>query len=183
MVIPSIFSASTDGERSIAPGEGENLAAGADGEEPAASTDGGTPDQPTSTSGNATPQGNAEEKYQNDCGALLAQAVSDAELLAVYVSRNGMHVGRDGKAVTLEVLQGVTDARQRLVSHTLNGGAAAAFLSLRLCSSKIVRIPHPSDSNFPSLVNGSTPLPRTRLTKSLRSVLQSNNEPALGSPF
>ena len=124
----SIFSASTDGERSVIPGEGENLAAGANVEEPATSTDGGKPDQPTITSGNATPQGNAEEKYQNDCSELLSQAVSDAELLAIYVSRNGMHVSRDGKAVTPEVLQGVTDARERLVSHTLNGGAAAAFL-------------------------------------------------------
>jgi hypothetical protein len=42
--------------------------------------------------------------------------------------RNGMHVSRDGQAVTPEVLQGVTDARERLVSHTLNGGEAAAFL-------------------------------------------------------
>jgi hypothetical protein len=39
-----------------------------------------------------------------------------------------MHVSRDGQAVTPEVLQGVTDARERLVSHTLNGGEAAAFL-------------------------------------------------------
>ena len=39
-----------------------------------------------------------------------------------------MHVSRDGQTVTPEVLQGVTDARERLVSHTLNGGAAAAFL-------------------------------------------------------
>jgi hypothetical protein len=29
-----------------------------------------------------------------------------------------MHVSRDGQAVTPEVLQGVTDARERLVSHT-----------------------------------------------------------------
>jgi hypothetical protein len=124
----SLFSASTDGGRSIVPGEGENPATGTKVEEPATSTDGGKPEQPTNISGNATSQSNAEEKDQNCCSELLSQAVSDAELLAIYVSRNGMHVGRDGKAVTPEVLQGVTDARERLVSHTLDGGAAAAFL-------------------------------------------------------
>ena len=69
----------------------------------------------------------------------MHQAVSDAELLAIYVSRNGMHVSRDGKAVTPEVLQGVTDARQRLVSHTLNGGAAASAFLARWIFSRIFR--------------------------------------------
>ena len=82
----SISSSSADGERSVIPGEGENLTAGANVEEPATSTDGGKPDQPTNTSGNATPQGNAEETYQNDCSALLSQAVSEAELLGLQVA-------------------------------------------------------------------------------------------------
>jgi hypothetical protein len=124
----SIISSSADGERSVIPGQGENLTAGANIEEPATSTDGGKPDQPTNTSGNATPQGNAEEKCQNDCSELLSQAVKDAESLAIYVSRNGMHVSRDGQAVTPEVLQGIADACKRLANHTLNGGEAAAFL-------------------------------------------------------
>jgi len=124
----SISSASADGERSVIPGEGENLAVSTNVEEPATSIEGGKPDQPTNTSGSATPQGDAEEKGQNDCSELLSQAVSDAELLAIYVSRNGMHVSRDGQTVTPEVLQGVTDAREHLKGHTLNGDAAAAFL-------------------------------------------------------
>jgi len=124
----SISSSSADGERSVIPGEGENLTAGANVEEPATSTDGGKPDQPANTSGNATPQGNAEEKSQNDCSELLSKAVEDAESLAIYVSRNGMHVSRDGQAVTPEVLQGITDAHKCLKDRTLNGGAAAAFL-------------------------------------------------------
>ena len=120
----SISFSSADCERSVIPGEGENLTAGANVEKPATSTDGRKPDQPTNTSANATPQGNAEEK----CSKLLSKAVDDAESLAIYVSRNGMHVSRDGKAVTPEVLQGITDARKCLAGHTLHGGAAAAFL-------------------------------------------------------
>lgn len=41
----------------------------------------------------------AAGKYQ-DCSELLSQAIDDAELLAIYVSRNGMHVRRDGETVT-----------------------------------------------------------------------------------
>jgi hypothetical protein len=59
---------------------------------------------------------------------LLSQAVRDAELLAIHVSRNGMHVSRDGQTVTPEVLQGITDAREHFENRTLTGNAAAAFL-------------------------------------------------------
>ena len=65
----SISSASADGERSVIPGEGENLAVSTNVEEPATSIEGGKPDQPTNTSGSATPQGDAEEKGQNDCAS------------------------------------------------------------------------------------------------------------------
>jgi hypothetical protein len=119
---------SADGKRPVIPVEVDHPAASANGEEPALATDGGKPDQPTKDSGKTPPPANTAENYPKDCSELLFQAVCDAELLAIYVSRNGMHVSRDGQPVTPEVLQGITDARERLEDHTLTGEAAAVFL-------------------------------------------------------
>jgi hypothetical protein len=109
----AISSASANGNRSVFPDEGEHLAMSANGEEPATLTDGGKQNQPSNASGSTMSPADAGEKYQ-DCSELLSQAVRDAELLAIYVSRNGMHVSRDGQTVTPEVLQGITDARRAL---------------------------------------------------------------------
>ena len=62
------------------------------------------------------------------CAALLNQAVVDAELLAVYGSRNGLPVKRKGTDVTAEVLQGISNAREQFNKENLIGKAESAFL-------------------------------------------------------
>ena len=47
----------------------------------------------------------AVENSQNGCSGLLSDAISDAELLAVYVSRNGINIGA-------ETIQAIADARE-----------------------------------------------------------------------
>jgi hypothetical protein len=123
----SVSSASANGNRSVFPDEGEHLAASANGEEPATLTDGGKQNQLPNASGSTMSPAGVAGKYQ-DCSELLSQAVRDAQLLAIYMSRNGMHVRRDGQTVTPEVLQGITDAREHFENRTLTGNAAAAFL-------------------------------------------------------
>jgi hypothetical protein len=124
----SISLLSADGKRSVIPVEVDHPGASANGEGRVLLSDGGKPDQSTKASGKTPPPANTAEKHPKDCSELLFRAVCDAELLAIYVSRNGMHVSRDGQPVTPEVLQGITDARERLENHTLTGEAAAVFL-------------------------------------------------------
>ena len=124
----SIPSASPNGAGPLVKGEEEHLSANVNGKEPAALIDGEKSHQATNGSGSTISSPDHAEKNKKDCSELLSQAVCDAELLAIYVSRNGMHVSRDGQAVTPEVLQGITGARELLRSSTLTGEAAAGFL-------------------------------------------------------
>jgi hypothetical protein len=114
-------------KRPTTPAADEQAAASADGDARTTLNGNGTSNPQSNTSGGSSPV-NAAEKCKKERNELLSQAVGDAELLAIYLSRNGMSVNRDGKDVTPEVVQGITDAREQFESGELIGPAEAMFL-------------------------------------------------------
>jgi hypothetical protein len=85
----------------------------------AAETDPGKPNQGSTLQAAQGSSDDAVENSQNGCSGLLSDAISDAELLAVYVSRNGINIGA-------ETIQAIADAREHFEKGKLIGSAEAA---------------------------------------------------------
>ena len=87
----------------------------------AAETHGGKSNQRSNASGSTRCSADAVESSKHECRKLLSEAIYNAELLAVYVSRNGIDVNPG-------TMQGIANAHENLENGKLIGSAEAAFL-------------------------------------------------------
>jgi hypothetical protein len=85
----------------------------------AAETEPGKPNQGSRLQSAQGSSADAVENSQNGCSGLLSDAISDAELLAVYVSRNGINIGA-------ETIQAIADVREHFEKGKLIDSAEAA---------------------------------------------------------
>jgi hypothetical protein len=118
----NLISLAPDANRPAIPSGVEQVAASTPSDARAAGTDGGKPNQQSNASGSTKSSGDALEKSKKECNELLAKAIFDAELLAIYVSRNGIDV-------TPPVLQGIADSRELFHNGKLSGKPEGEFLT------------------------------------------------------